>query len=502
MDLLYVLQLARAILKELWRHKYTAILVGAVTGFGVMGYGIMWQEQYEVSTKLYADRQNIISPLLAGQAAVTKVENQTQVVRDLMLSPRILEKVVEEEGFLAGGESAAQRAAIANSLGDRVNVRMLGDNYISVDFADSSPDRAYAVITRLVDFFITESTASKKSQSKQAFLFIDRQANSYKEQLREAEEKLKNFQATNLDGTEAQVAGRIERLRTDISNLELEVEQVDASISSLKGEVDQEDRYLTQKARADLYRERIATAVGQLDDLRLSLTDNHPDVINLREHIEGLRRAAASGDDLPGVGGSAQPAENPVYDQLRGQLAAAQVEKSTMQKRLQSLEQRLVEETERAKRIAARNAELSELTRDYDVTKGLYEDLLNRKEQARLSMTLDIEGQGVTYKIQEPAQFPLSPAGLSFINFVMLGVAAGLMVPIAIAVAYVLLDPRLRFPAALVDSVDVPVLGVVPHYVSLPEKRSRIRHVQLLMILTLVVALLYFGIAAFVMLLD
>ena len=97
MDLLYVLQLARAILKELWRHKYTAILVGAVTGFGVMGYGIMWQEQYEVSTKLYADRQNIISPLLAGQAAVTKVENQTQVVRDLMLSPRILEKVVEEE---------------------------------------------------------------------------------------------------------------------------------------------------------------------------------------------------------------------------------------------------------------------------------------------------------------------------------------------------------------------------------------------------------------------
>ena len=102
-----------------------------------------------------------------------------------------MKKIVVEDGFLIGGETAAEQAAIVAGLGQSVDVDMLGENYISVSYGDHSPDRAFAVVTKLVDFFISESSASKKSQSKQAFLFIDRQADAYKEQLREAEDRLK-----------------------------------------------------------------------------------------------------------------------------------------------------------------------------------------------------------------------------------------------------------------------------------------------------------------------
>lgn len=497
MDLIYVIQLIRAVLKELWRHKYQALLAGICIAFVILGFGFVWQEQYKVTTTLYADRQNIISPLLAGQAQVTKVENRHQLVKDLMLSPRILEKIVQEEGFLEGGESAAAQAAIVASLGKQVLVRMLSESYISISYSDNVPDRAYAVITRLVDFFISESSSSKKSQSKQAFLFIDRQADSYKEQLRDAEEKLKQFKAESVDGTESRVSTRIEEIRNNISNLELELEQVNARITSLSTQVAQENRYLSDKAKSDLYQERIAEALSQLDNLRLSLTDNHPDVINLKQHIEGLRAAADDGEDLRGVSGSGAGIENPLYDALRGQLADAKVEKSTMGKKLTSLNNRLEQEFERAKRIAARNAELSELVRDYDVTKGLYEDLLSRKEKARLSMTLDIEGQGVSYKIQEPAQFPLAPEGLSFIHFVVLGCLAGAAIPVGLAFAYVILDPRIRFSALLDDKeLGLEVLGVVPHFVSLSEQRVRRRQFQGTVFVALVAGGLYLGLAA------
>ncbi len=498
MDLIYVIQLIRAVLKELWRHKYQALATGITASFIVLAAGMAWQEQYEVNTTLYADRQNIISPLLAGQAQVTRVENRRQLVTDLITSPRILEKVVTEAGFLKGGEGAAEQAAIVSGLGKRIDVRMLGENYISIAFADALPERAFKVVTMLVDYFISESSASKKSQSKQAFLFIDRQADAYKEQLREAEDKLKQFKANNLDGTEARVNMQIENLRENISNLKLDLEQVNARMSSLATQVAQENRYLSNKAQSDLYQERIEEALSQLDNLRLSLTDNHPDVINLKQHIEGLRASAASGEQVRGVSGSGAGIENPLYDTLRGQLAEAKVEKSTMQKKLSALNLRLEEEYDRAKRVAERNAELSELVRDYDVTKSLYEDLLNRKEQARLSMTLDIEGQGVTYKIQEPAQFPLSPSGLSFRSFVILGAFIGITLPLGLAFAYVVLDPRLRF-SALLDDADysISVMAVVPHFVSISEQRVRRRQLQWCLFIGIVAVLIYLSLAVF-----
>jgi hypothetical protein len=124
------------------------------------------------------------------------------------------------------------------------------------------------------------------------------------------------------------------------------------------------------------------------------------------------------------------------------------------------------EEFSRAQRIAASQAALSELTRDYNVTRDVYEEMLQRKESARLSMTLDIEGQGVSYKIQEPAAFPLSPTGLRYIHFAILGPILGMLAPIGLLVMYIMLDPRLRSAHALHEQMPagVALLGVIPHY--------------------------------------
>ncbi|HAB56138.1 MAG TPA: hypothetical protein DCE61_07230, partial [Cellvibrionales bacterium] len=203
MDLLFVIQLLRNILKELWLHKYWSLFSGIIIAFTILMFGYLWQEKYEVSTTIYADSQNIIQPLLEGQAQVTRVEDKSQVVKDLMLSQRAIEKIIIEHGFLVEGDDAATQAEKISDLRDEVKVSMLGQNYIGVSYSDTDPDRAYNVITHLVDYFIRESSATKRSESKQAFLFIEKQSNAYKEQLRLAEEKLKQFKASNLDGTES-----------------------------------------------------------------------------------------------------------------------------------------------------------------------------------------------------------------------------------------------------------------------------------------------------------
>ena len=92
--------------------------------------------------------------------------------------------------------------------------------------------------------------------------------------------------------------------------------------------------------------------------------------------------------------------------------------------------------------------------------------MLQRKEAARLSMTLDIEGQGVSYRIQEPASFPLKPSGILFIHFAILGPILGFLIPLGLIVLYVLVDPHFRSARALQRQLppDVELIGVVPHY--------------------------------------
>src|SRR5690606_20235413 len=120
-------------------------------------------------------------------------------------------------------------------------------------------------------------------------------------------------------------------------------------------------------------------------------------------------------------------------------------------------------------------AQLAELTRDYDVTRSLYEDLLARRERARISMALDEEGQGVNYKIATAPRLPKVPDGLRFVHIFSAAPFIGLLLPLGGLIAYIFLDPRVRFLGRLEDALppQVPVLALIPHVTSPHQRRMQ-----------------------------
>jgi hypothetical protein len=194
--------------------------------------------------------------------------------------------------------------------------------------------------------------------------------------------------------------------------------------------------------------------------------EGYPDIVNIRAQVAELdaviEKRKASGE----VFGGSDKSLNPLYEELRKQLSVAEVDLKAQRRRMESLVGLQGQERGRAERVASNQAEFSELTRDYEVTQKVYNDLLARKENARISMTLDQEGQGISYRIQEPAVFPLRPTGLGFMVFAILGPILGVLFPILLLVAYVLLDPHLRSARALQKQLppEIEMLGVIPHY--------------------------------------
>ena len=445
----------RELLKQTYRNFHWFLLGAGAVAFAILGAGMMYETKFETSATIYADTKNVIKPLLAGQATVTVPKSERiRIVQEIMYSPRLLEQVIRASfpdiKFIPGSGDMEQTMLI---LRKQIKVSAPATDYIKVTYRHTQPEVSYRMVNKLISLFIQQSAQNMRSESKSAYTFIDQQVSTYKGQLVKAENNLKAFDAANIDGGSAQVNAAIDRIRNQIEDLAIDIEAEEVRIAVLEVELADESRYATSDFKARVHRSRLAQLESQLDTLRLNFRDQHPDIVDLQLQIQDVKRTIVEVENSRQTRNSQteqasnESSLNPIYEQLSGQLSTSMVDLQTMKHRLSAYENRLDERYERRGRIAANQAEVSELTRDYSVTKGIYEDLLARKERARISMTLDLSGQGVSYKVLEPAVFPRLPSGFRFLYFVLAGPVFGVAVAIGVIGALILLDPRIKFSA-------------------------------------------------------
>jgi polysaccharide chain length determinant protein (PEP-CTERM system associated) len=461
----FIKDLLLALKYELIRFRLWCVLLLIVVSFAALSVGFLWPKTFTTSAVLFAEETSIIEPLMRGRAAVTDIDRSVRA-REVIYTRQIMEAAGQQAGLVSSDMSQTQKDVVVRRIRGGLHVITEARNVFRVGYSASDPDTSFHVLNAIVNVFIEDTIRRRREESLGAFNFIDAQVESYKRQLELAEDRLKEFRAHNLDGTEASVTARLGQLRNELENLTISIEETQSRIASTQEQLGSETRYLQARGKVDGLRQRRQVMAAQLEQLRLSYQENYPDVVSLREQIKELDASIAELHVSGEVYTGADSIENPLYEELRKQLSIEEVNLRAQKRRMQSLINLQEEEFSRAQRIAASQAALSELTRDYNVTRDVYEEMLQRKESARLSMTLDIEGQGVSYKIQEPAAFPLSPTGLRYIHFAILGPILGMLAPIGLLVMYIMLDPRLRSAHALHEQMPagVALLGVIPHY--------------------------------------
>ena len=194
---------------------------------------------------------------MAKQAEVSKVQDQVRVVRDVMMSPRILNKVAADLVPAFTQMKPDEKEVEINRIRGNLTISSLGKSYIKVNYSDSNAKRTFHIINKLTDLFIQDSSATQRSESKEAFQFIDNQVKQYKSQLVNAEDNLKAFQADNLDGSGSAVSARLSRLRTEIQELQLNEDEKQIRLKSLQSQLNQESRFSAKQYKTDVYRQRV-----------------------------------------------------------------------------------------------------------------------------------------------------------------------------------------------------------------------------------------------------
>jgi polysaccharide chain length determinant protein (PEP-CTERM system associated) len=487
-----------ALLGEARRRRLTMGMVFAAIALVALVVGMLWPKKYEASVTILAQESSIITPLMEGAASATGTKNRAGIARDVIFSQRVLDTVLKVGGWTATNPSPVERDKLVDGIKARTRIINTRENLITITYFDSDPHRAFEVTRAFGQLFISESLASKQQESREAYEFINSQVEAYRAKLTDAEDKLKAYRDANADarpGSETDTNSRISQLRSQIETNRMDYMQKVSQASALASQLNGESEVNAIQTVGGVYQTQLADLQGQLDKLLLSYTDDYPDVIRLRHQIEDTRKQMASADANRAAGGGPQVdhtvAMNPVYQQMRIQLVQTRADAAASNSRVGASESMLQAELERSKRIANSENVVAELTRDYNVNRDVYQDLLKRRENARVSMNLDAEQRGLNFLVQNPAVMPLVPSGLRFMHFGLAGLALALAVPLGLLFMVARFDPRVRSVAQLERATGFPVLATVPFYPTPRDRRRSHLHNMMLATIVLGVGMVY-----------
>ena len=483
-------QQLKILINEAFTYRKSMVVAFISVNLILIAVGLIWPKAYTASTTILVEDKRVIQPLMQGAAVATDASDRARLAREVIYGRKLMNQIMETGGWLKNNPSLAEQDKIIDKLMKRTAITNIGRDIIKIEYKDDDAERTYKTTQKIAEFFISESLGAKADESQSAYDFISKQAEEYHDKLVKAEEQLKEFRSDNLDarpGSDADVSTRLNNLQTRIEQATQDIKEAEVRKTELDKQLSGEAEVANTLSREGQFRSRIGELQSRLETLRLSYHDTYPDIVQINHQIEDLKQAIVEDQKLRADAKATgrvivndSVINNPMYQQLKHDLSQTLVSIEMLRARITEAKRELAEELVRGKRVHGGEAVLAELTRDYTVNRDIYQDLLRRRENARVSMNLDKDKQGLTIKVQEPAVFPREPSGLRFLHFIFGGLVLGLMLPLGLLYAKLHLDPRIRIGTMITDKRKVPLLAVVPYMWSPGETLSVQREAQLL----------------------
>lgn len=485
-----------------WLGYFVAFVITAVVGLVVT----VLPDHYESKAKVYINSAVVLEPLIKGLAVDDDNESRVRLLRVLqqtLVDKENIERLIKTPGIGFDVSSVAARNRAADIIRAGIKVTEEEQNLFALEFVDTNPVRARNVAHGLLSLFIERNVVDARNQLTAAREFLDKQIAEYEVKLRTIEAQIAEFQVSNVDslGTTSYQA-RLSAARSALREAQVSRQIAVQTRDKIQAQITSGSKAAPIFADGALPAvvDRLNALQAQLNTLLLQYTDRHPDVIATRREIGLLGEQYGLGDTVASVAapltvlpgqvppesavnsavGASQPGEltkssasgpKPIVQPVSAPASAAAVSGSKMR-----LLQANFSIAEAERRIAAAQAELAvveqmmstaptaettleQLNRDQLVLKENFEQLIRRRESARMRTDADVAAGAEQFRIIVAPSVPDEPAGPDRQTFLLLGTMFAVAAGAGLAYALGLLRGTFVSATEAEEALGLPVIA-------------------------------------------
>ena len=367
-------------------------------------------------------------------------------------------------------------------------------NAFTISFTGNSPREANQVAGRLTSVFIEENLRTREQQDIGTTKFLGEQLEAARKELEKEEETLRDFKTRYLGELPEQQQGNLQVL----AGLHMQLQN---TVSGLDRTQQQRTylEYLLRQYRetapaggslaaplgvspVEAARNELARLMKERDALLARYTAEHPDVLDVNRQIaeteasvklliNSSKTSEGESSKSP-LASSGNVERDSATVQLRSQLEANRLEIASALSEQKRLQAQIADYQQRLNLTPVREQQLSDILRNYDLSKQNYADLLSKKTQSELATSLGKRQQGQQFRIVDAPSMPTKPFSPKRVKIALGGMAAGIGLGVALALLAEARDHSFRDERETRQHFEVRLVVGIPLVLSLAEKRT------------------------------
>jgi polysaccharide chain length determinant protein (PEP-CTERM system associated) len=435
---------------------------------------------YEASSIISIEGESMIKPLIQGIGVSGSVEDKTKNIKNEITSRSIIEKVIKRLGMDSHIRDPLQYDTMIDNIRNNMDVNVEGDRkqpaLLKISYKGDDPNKVAEVVNTVVNAYIEEHLKFRRTDASEAYDFILSQVQEYKKKLEDSDRAIREFKERNpnlIPQSETTLLSRLEsfqssKIETDIRMKEL-IRKRDNLRKQLSGEKELTVAFVTKEGSPQA---RLNYLNNQLMLLMTKYTDNYPEVIRVKSEIEELKKQIAQAKDSALEGGSETSTLNPIYQQLKEELTKTEAEIETLKARSSELSRQQQETQRILGRMPKEQEEWTRLQRDRNVYQQIYDQLLQKLENARVSKEIELTDKGEAFRIVDPATVPLFPVKPDRLRMILMGIFFGIASGIGVVFLLDYFDHSFKDEDSIQEALKLPVLATIPKIVTEEDEIS------------------------------
>ena len=457
------------------KRKYLSLAV-ALTVLSIFTWGsFIWPKTYEAVTIVAVEKSSLIDPLIKGVGVSSNIESALGNLKNHITSRNIIERVMKKLDLDSSAKNPTQYEAVLNAIRNNLRIIVMqsggrgdsGTALFTISYTGKNPKTVRDIVNTLASEYIEENMGHRTTDAEGAFDFIKNQLLEYKTKVDESDKAIREFRERNprmIPQNEPTILGKIDSLQTARMESEIRLKEQlrkkENLQKQLSGEKELTIAYVTREGTPQ---KRLNYLNNQLVTLLSKYTENYPEVIKVKHQIADIERELAEGKTSKSESSDSETsAMNPIYQQLRQDMATTAADVDSLRARISELSRQQGKLDNLLGKMPKEQEEWSKLQRDKSVYLNIYNELLNKLESAKVSKDLEVTNKTGSFRIVDPAILPPLPLTPNRVTMILLGFFFGILSGIGVVLGLEYLKPTFKDESSIESLLKLPVLALIP----------------------------------------